>query len=172
MPAPKTESAGDFVITRTFNAPRALVWKAWTDRDALMQWFGPKGVKIVKAELDLRAGGVFHYAMQQPNGAIIWGKWTFLEIKPPEKLVVITSFSDEHGGVTRHPLAPNWPAETLSTTTFSEAGGSTTIALRWSAYNASEEEAKLFAAARDGMNQGWGGTMEQLEDYLASAQQR
>lgn len=163
-------SSEDFLISRTFNAPRALVWKAWTDRDALMQWFGPKGVKMIRADLDFRVGGVFHYGMQQPNGDIGWGKWTFREIVPEEKLVVVVSFSDENGGVTRHPLAPTWPAETLSTTTFSEKDGKTTLALRWSAYNASPEEAALFAASHASMTGGWTGTMEQLEDFLAEAQ--
>lgn len=165
-------SSGDFVITRTFNAPRALVWQAWTDRESLLQWFGPKGMKMVRAELDFRAGGVFHYGLQQPDGGIMWGKWRFLEIVPQEKLVLISSFSDEAGGVTRHPMAPLWPAETLSTTTFTEQDGKTTITLRWTPHNASAAENALFAASHASMNGGWGGTMEQLEDFLARAQKR
>jgi uncharacterized protein YndB with AHSA1/START domain len=163
-------SSGDFVITRTFNAPRALVWKAWTDREALLQWFGPKGMKMVRADLDFRVGGSFLYGLRQADGDIMWGKWRFLEITPEEKLVLISCFSDEAGGVTRHPMAPTWPAETLSTTTFAEEAGKTTITLRWSPHNASAEEAALFAASHASMNGGWGGTMEQLEHFLALAQ--
>lgn len=165
-------SSGDFLITRTFNAPRALVWKAWTDRDSLMQWFGPKGMKMVRADLDFRVGGTFLYGLKQPDGETMWGKWVFREIVPEEKLVLISSFSDENGGVTRHPMAPTWPAQTLSTTTFTEQDGKTTITLRWTPYNASADEIALFAASHASMNGGWTGTMEQLEDFLGQAQKR
>jgi uncharacterized protein YndB with AHSA1/START domain len=52
-----------FVISRAFNAPRDKVWKAWTERDRLLQWFGPKGFKMTTAKLDLRLGGTFHYCL-------------------------------------------------------------------------------------------------------------
>lgn len=160
----------DFVITRTFNAPRALVWQAWTERDMLMQWFGPKGMKMVRADLDFRVGGAFLYGLRQLDGDILWGKWVFREIAPEEKLVLVSSFSNEAGEITRHPMAPIWPAQTLSTTTFSEQNGKTTLTLHWTPHNASAEEIAMFAASHASMNGGWGGTMEQLEDFLAKAQ--
>jgi uncharacterized protein YndB with AHSA1/START domain len=160
-------SAGqDFVITRTFNAPRELVWRAWTEREQLVRWFGPKGSTIPHATLDLRPGGTFHYAMRGPDGREMWGKWTFREIAAPEKLVLVSSFSDAQGGITRHPMSANWPLETLSTTTFEEYEGKTTLTIRWSPFNATELEIKTFAEAQSGMQQGWGGTFEQLAAYL------
>jgi uncharacterized protein YndB with AHSA1/START domain len=75
--------------------------------------------------MDLNPGGRFHYCMKTPDGHAMWGRWTFLEILPPEKLVVVVSFSDAKGGVTRHPMSATWPLETLSTTTFTERAGKT-----------------------------------------------
>ena len=157
----------DFVISRVFNAPREQVWRAWTKREQLMQWFGPKGSTIRHAKLDLRPGGTFHYAMRGPDGREMWGKWTFREIAAPEKLVLVSSFSDAQGGITRHPMSANWPRETLSTTTFEEHDGKTTLTIRWSPFNATALEIKTFAEAHSGMQQGWGGTFEQLAAYLA-----
>ena len=95
----------------------------------------------------------------------------YREIVPPERLVFINSFSDEKGGVTRHPLAPTWPLEMLSIFTFEELpGGKTKFTIRWSPHNATAEERKTFDAGHDSMTQGWSGTLEQLEAYLAKAQ--
>jgi uncharacterized protein YndB with AHSA1/START domain len=159
----------EFIITRTFEAPREVVWKAWTERERLMRWFGPKGVTIAKADLDLRPGGVFHYCMETPDGHEMWGKWTFLEITPPDRLIVIVSFSDANQGITRHPMSATWPLETLSKTTFTEHDGRTTLEIRWSVYNGTAEEQATFDGAHDGMKQGWTGTLDQLEEYLAAA---
>lgn len=159
---------GEFVISRVFDAPRDLVWKCFTEVERIKQWWGPKGVKIVKAEMDLRPGGTYHYAMQTPDGKIMWGKFVYREIAPPERLVFINSFSDEQGGVTRHPLAPNWPLLMLSTFTFEDApGGKTKFTVRWSPHQASAEEQKTFDEGHQSMTQGWTGTLDQLGDYLA-----
>ena len=107
-----------FVISRMFDAPRDLVWKAYTEADRLKKWWGPKGFTMLQCEIDLRPGGIFHYGMRAPDGSVMWGKWIFREIVVPKRLVVIVAFSDEAGGVTRHPFAPDWPLETLGTTTF------------------------------------------------------
>src|SRR5438132_1220647 len=60
--------SGDFVITRVFDAPRELMWKAWTESDRLALWFGPKGVTIFHSRNDLRPGGTYHYGMRTPDG--------------------------------------------------------------------------------------------------------
>src|SRR5438045_1138700 len=93
----------EFIISRTFDAPRQRVWKAWTERDRLMQWFGPTGYAMTRATLDLRPGGVFHYCMRTPEGKDMWGKFVYREIAAPERIVLVSSFSDEKGGLTRHP---------------------------------------------------------------------
>lgn len=155
-----------FVIARTFDAPRDLVWKAWTEQGRLMEWFGPKGSTMTHAKLDLRPGGVFHYGLRMPNGDEIWGKWVFREIVPPDRLVLVSSFSDANGGITRHPMAPTWPAEMLTRTTFAERDGKTTITIEWRPLNAAAEERDEFVNRKPSMSQGWGGTFEQLDEYL------
>lgn len=160
----------EFVLSREFNAPRQLVWDAWTQAEHLSRWFGPKGCRLTVGAYDFKPGGTFLYGMKFPDGHEMWGRWIFREIVPPAKLVVVVSFSDAQGGVTRHPLSASWPLETLSTTALTERDGKTTLTLRWVAINASEQERQAFDGAHDSMTQGWGGTMEQLTAYLAEVQ--
>lgn len=157
-----------FRLQREFNAPRDLVWQAWTDPKHLSQWFGPKGVTIAKCAMDLRPGGLFHYCMKTPDGHEMWGRWRIIEIVPLEKLVTIVAFSDAAGGVTRHPLSATWPLETKAVTTFTEVGDKTLMELEWSAYQSTDEERRTFDAGHESMKAGWGGTMVQLDAYLAS----
>jgi uncharacterized protein YndB with AHSA1/START domain len=160
----------DFVLSRVFDAPRELVWKAFTDPERMKHWWGPKGFTVIASKMDLRPGGTYHYGMKAPNGSTMWGKFVFREIVAPERMVFINSFSDEAGGITRHPMSPTWPLQMLSTFTFEElAGGKTKFTIRWSAYNATAEEQKTFDAGHDSMRMGWGGTMDQLAEYLAKA---
>ena len=159
-----------FVITRVLAAPLDLVWRVWTEREHLMRWFGPKGCVVPRCELELRPGGVFHYALQTPDGTVMWGRWLFREVVPTRRLVFVSSFSDEKGGSTRHPLSSEWPLETLSTITFAEHAGigrGTTVVVEWIPINASTAERAVFAAAQGSMQQGWTGTFEQLAAYLA-----
>jgi uncharacterized protein YndB with AHSA1/START domain len=166
-----TSTSKEFVISRVLNAPRDLVWKCFTDPARMKEWWGPKGVKILKSEMDLRVGGTYHYGMQTPDGKVMWGRQVYREITPPERLVFISSFSDEAGGLGRHPMAPSWPIEMMSIFTFEDVGGGKTkFTVHWSPYNATEEERKTFAAGHDSMTKGWSGTMEQLEAYLAGTQ--
>jgi uncharacterized protein YndB with AHSA1/START domain len=163
----RAASAGpEFRISRTFDAPRDLVWRAWTEHDHLMQWWGPKGMKMMHCTIDLRPGGVMHYGLEMPNGGELWGKWVYREVTPPEQFVFVASFSDREGGVTRHPMAPNWPREMLSTLTFEEDGGKTRLTLVTAPINATEDEEAVFAGAIPSMNNGWGGTLDQLEQHL------
>lgn len=160
----------DFVLSRVFDAPRELVWKAFTEPERMKQWWGSKGFKVLHSKMDLRPGGTYHYGMQSPDGKPMWGRFVYREIVPLEKLVLITSFSDEKGGQTRHPMAPTWPLEMLSVFTFEDVPcGKTKFTIRWSPHNASEEECKTFDAGHASMTQGWSGTMEQLAAYLATA---
>lgn len=87
-------SRGDFVISRTFDAPRERVWRAWAEKDQLAQWFGPAGAKVVKANLDLRPGGVFHSCLRTPEGKEMWAKFVYREVTPPQRPVWEHSFSD------------------------------------------------------------------------------
>jgi len=158
----------EFTIMRVFDAPRDMVWKAFTEPQHMKEWWGPKGSTIVASKMDLRVGGTYHGAMRDPSGHVIWAKFIYREIIAPDRLVWVHSFSDEAGGLTRHPMSPTWPLELLTTLTFEDApAGKTKLTLRWLPINASEDEHKTFEAAHDGMRQGWGGSFDQLAAYLS-----
>jgi uncharacterized protein YndB with AHSA1/START domain len=145
------------------------VWKAFTESERLMHWWGPKGFKMLSCKIDLRPGGIFHYGMQASDGCEMWGKWVFREIVSHERLVFVLSFSDENGGVTRHPMAPDWPQEMLGTTILMDQGSKTLLTHHLVAFNATETETNTFEAGFDSMEQGFTGTWDQLDEYLAKA---
>jgi uncharacterized protein YndB with AHSA1/START domain len=159
--------ADRLVITRVFDAPRELVFRAWTEPERLAQWWGPTGFKVRVVKLDLRPGGIFHYCMVAAGGGEMWGRFTYGEIKPPERLVFINSFSDPEGNITRAPFADAWPLEMLNIVTFDEHDGKTTLTLTGSTVGATDEERETYKAGHKSMHQGFGGTFDQLDAYLA-----
>ena len=169
MPKETLPAISPMIISRTFDAPRALVFAAFTEPARMKEWWGPKGAKVLAQKMDLRPGGTYHYGMDYGGGQM-WGKFIYREIVPPERIVLVNYFSDEHGGVTRHPMAPTWPLENLSTFTFEEVpGGKTKLIIRWEPINATAEEITTFNNAHASMEGGWKGTFEQLEAYLKTA---
>jgi uncharacterized protein YndB with AHSA1/START domain len=166
--AMNASTSKDFVISRVFDAPLDAVWKASTERERMMRWWGPKGFPISKATLDLRPGGMFHYGMSMPDGSTMWGRLVYREVAPKERLVAVVSFTDEKANPVRHPMSPTWPLEMLSTTTFAERGGKTEITIRWTPLNPTPEEQKTFDAGHESMTQGFTGTLDQLADFLTS----
>jgi predicted 3-demethylubiquinone-9 3-methyltransferase (glyoxalase superfamily)/uncharacterized protein YndB with AHSA1/START domain len=168
--SPAASAAREFTISRTFDAPRDLVWKAWTEAERMAQWWGPKGAAIRVMKLDLRPGGIFHYAMQYQPGRDVFGRMAYREIAAPERLVFVTSFSDAQGGITRAPfpqIGETWPLEVLNTVTLTERDGKTTVSVRGEPINATGEELATFMRMFDSMRQGFGGTFDKLAAYLA-----
>jgi len=158
-----------FEISRIFDAPREVVWRAHTECEHLKHWWGPKGCTVTFCRIDLRPGGFFHYCLRWAQGEDMWGKFLFREVVEPQKLVFILSFSDEHRGTTRHPMSPDWPLEMLNTTTFSEKNGKTTVTVRLAPHNATDSERAAFEAGHDGMRIGFGGTFDQLAAHLSES---
>ncbi len=95
----KTATKKDLVITRNFNAPRELVWEAWTNPEMVKQWWGPKDFTCPHAEINLRIGGPYVNCMRSPEGKDYWSTGIYKEIIPPKKLVCSDSFSDPQGNV-------------------------------------------------------------------------
>ncbi|HSD93063.1 MAG TPA: SRPBCC domain-containing protein [Methyloceanibacter sp.] len=157
----------EFVISRTFNAPVTRVWRAWTDPDELLHWWGPKGFTIASTKVDLKPGGTFHYLLKSPQGQEMWGRFLYREIVPRKRLVYINSFSDPEGGIARHPMAPDWPLQLFSTIIFEEKDGKTTVTIHWIPYEASDLETETFEKGKDSMQAGWTGTLDRLDSYLA-----
>jgi uncharacterized protein YndB with AHSA1/START domain len=157
----------EIVISRVFNAPRAAIYKAFSEAKALAQWWGPKGGKIQVAQLDFRPGGIFHYNMQSPMG-VMWGRFNYLEMIEPERIVFTNSFSDENGNIIRAPFSATFPLEIMNILTLTEQDGKTTLILRGGPINATEAEQKAFRDMHAGMEQGFAGTFDQLDAYLIS----
>jgi uncharacterized protein YndB with AHSA1/START domain len=106
--------------------------------------------------------------LRGPDGGTMWGKFVYREIVRPSRIVLVNSFSDQAGGVTRHPMAPTWPLQMLSTFLFETADDGTRLTIKWSPLDPTDEERATFEAGFDGMTQGWSGTFEQLAAYLAT----
>jgi uncharacterized protein YndB with AHSA1/START domain len=147
-----TESAElELVITRVFDAPRSLVFKAWTEPERLAQWWGPRGFTLPSCKVDLRPGGTYRFHMRGPDGDH-WSQGVFREIVEPERIVMAGSWADAGGNPTR--------PETVVTVTFEELGGKTKLTL----HNAVFES----VTARDAHRGGWSSSLECLAEYLAS----
>jgi len=137
-----------------------------TVSEHLSNWWGPKGLKVIKCKMDLSPGGTFHYGLEATDGSKMYGKFVFTEIIAKSQLIYVVSFSDEFKGITRHPLSNTWPLEVLTTLNFNEKEGKTILKIRGMPINANAEEEKTFYDNLDGMRQGFKGTYDQLDYYL------
>jgi len=158
-----------YIVSREFAAPRELVWNVNTQAEHLEKWLGPEGVTGFTKSMDFRVGGKYHYAQRTADGSFnAWGIMTYLEISPMDRIVSIQSFSDENGDITIHPLAPTWPKLMHWVMDFEDLGNSRTkLSVTWLPVDGSSaEELALFDGAREGMNGGWKGTFDKLENYL------
>src|ERR1700735_1778713 len=97
IPAAKKSAENEIVITRVFNAPRALVYRAWTNPVHLARWWGPRGFTNPRCEIDVRAGGIMRIDMRAPNGTVYPMAGIFLELKEPEQIVFTSGALDEKG---------------------------------------------------------------------------
>jgi uncharacterized protein YndB with AHSA1/START domain len=162
------------VVSRVFDAPRELVWKVSTDPEHMSKWFAPEGMNGFYKTMDFRVGGTYHYGQRSDDGKMtMWGKVTYVEITPMDRIVYLQSFSDENGGIGTHPMAPTWPKVMYSVNTFEDLGnGRTRLTVNWTpAEGSTPEELAMFENARAGMDQGWKGTLDKLEAYLKTVQQ-
>ena len=162
--------ANPFSISATFPTTVEHAFALWTSTEELAHWFGPQGTKIVVSNMDFRPGGLYHFCMELPNGARMWGKWLFREIDTPAhghaRLVWEHSFSDEAGGYTHHPMAADWPLILLTTVTFDADPAGVSITVQWLPERATPAEITCFNAMHDATRQGWTGTFAQLRAYL------
>jgi uncharacterized protein YndB with AHSA1/START domain len=122
----------ELVITRIFDAPRDLVWKAWTDPEHCMKWWGPKNFTAPVCRMDLRVGGKYLNCMRGPDGKEYWSTGIYKEIVKPEKLVFTDSFADENGNVvpaSHYNMPGKFPLEMVVSVTFEELDGKTKMTL-------------------------------------------
>ncbi len=148
-------SKQELVLTRTFDAPRELVFKAWTDPKHVAQWWGPSGFTNPVCELDARSGGAIRIHMRAPDGTVYPMTGVYQELVAPERLVFTSSALDVAG----QPLF-----EVLTTVTFAEEGGKTTQTLR-ARVTKKTEGADTYL---DGMEAGWTQSLERLASHLSA----
>jgi uncharacterized protein YndB with AHSA1/START domain len=149
----QNESANrELVITRVFDAPRQIVWKAWTDPEHLMRWWGPHGFKTRVSAMDVRVGGGWRFCMRSPAGKDEWQYGVYREIVELERLVFSYAFEDDTGKP-RH--------ETLVTVTFADEGAKTRITLHQGVFES--------VAVRDDHVEGWGEALDHLAEYASNA---
>jgi uncharacterized protein YndB with AHSA1/START domain len=132
---------GELVITRVFDAPRELVWKAWTDPQRFKRWWGPKNFTAPVCKIDLQVVGAYLYCMRSPEGQDYWSTGVYREIVPPERIVCTDSFADEKGNLvpaSHYGMGGDWPSELLVTVTFEEQEGKTKFTLRHAGIPAGE----------------------------------
>jgi uncharacterized protein YndB with AHSA1/START domain len=149
--APTKTAERELVIKRIFDAPRELLWKAWTERDHVLKWLGPKEFTALDFDLDPRPGGAWHSRMRGPDGGEYSNRGTVREVQEPERLVFTFTWDEEDGTPGR---------EMQITITFDERNGKTEMTFSQGALESAED--------RDGHREGWSESFDKLAEYLAS----
>ena len=159
------------ILTRTYKAPRQLVFEAWTQTEHLQNWQFPfKGFKCEFLTHDIRPGGSTLHKMTAPNGFEMWLLTKYEDIKAPERIVFRQYTANPAGEIMPNPQNPNWPKEMRTTINLKESGDKTLLELIWQPINPSKAEVDAFEASRPDHDKGWGGGLEQLVAYLESLQ--
>lgn len=140
-------------IVRVLDAPRVLVFKAWSSAEHLARWWGPKDFSAPSLSMDFRPGGTYRHAIRSADGTDYWMRGVYREIVEPERIVFTFAWGDD---------APE--PETLVTVTFEEHNGKTRLTFRQEPFATIEE--------RDSHASGWGECIDRLEAYLALSESR
>lgn len=151
----------ELVITRILDAPRELLWKAWTDPEMIKKWWGPKNFTAPVIKVDLRVGGKYLYCMRSPEGQDFWSTGVYHEIVPMERIVCTDSFADEKGNVmpaSHYGMAGDWPSELVVTVTFEDHDGKTKMTLKHVGLPA--------GTMSDLTSAGWNESFDRLADSL------
>lgn len=157
---PTTDSSErEFVMERIFDAPRELVFKAFSECKHLTHWWGPKGWTLPVCQMDFRPGGIWFYCMRGPAGEDACGKATYREIVEPERIVYTDAFADMAGNILE-----GLP-EIVVTLTFTEHGGKTKLTNQALFASVADKETTLAMGMVEGLTE----TLDRLEAYLVQA---
>lgn len=158
---PTATSEREFVLSRTFNAPRDLVWQAWSSAEHLKQWWGPTGWTLPVCRIDFRVGGTWVYCMKGPEDMEAWGKAYYRELVRPEKIVYMDTFIDaDEKQIEGTP-------EILITVEFAEVDGKTTLTSRAVFPSADDLKTTIEMGMEQGMNETWNRLATLLADLQA-----
>lgn len=155
----------DFTMEYRFRATREQVFNAFSNAEALNEWWGPVEMRNSVISLDFRPGGIFHFKMEG-HGQVNYGRFLFRDIQPPYLLEFTNAFADEQARVVRAPFGMPFPLEILYRITLREEGGETVLSLTGTPLDANREETASFLAINSSMQEGFGGTFGQLAMYL------
>lgn len=158
----------EYVLERTFDAPREMVWRAWTDPELLSRWYGP-GIETIIHDFDLQPGGAWLNEMRWGENAD-FSKMVFQEVTQAEKLVWHHSSTDADWNIISSPMMADWPRVLLTTVTFEDLGDKTNVRLSQIPMDATDAEIACFAAMMDGMSKGWGGGYKIIDEILQELQ--
>jgi uncharacterized protein YndB with AHSA1/START domain len=147
------------LIEREFDAPRALVYKAYTTPELVRRWWHAKRGEVTLVEIDLRVGGRWRYVMVTPDGTEVGFHGEYLEVVPSERLVTTEVFEGLPDGVSEEDGA------TLNTATLTEADGRTTLAILIEAKSKTSRDAIIQSGMEDGLQD----ALELLEQVAVSA---
>jgi len=151
MGAVDSDDPRDLVHTRLMDAPRAAIWRAWTEPALLEQWFAPKPWTVHSAELDVRAGGGNRFVMRSPEGQDMPMSGVYLEVVPGERIVMTDAYTT--GWI------PSEKPFMTATVTLADEGGKTRYTARARHWTAEDRETHL----KMGFHEGWGQCADQLE---------
>jgi uncharacterized protein YndB with AHSA1/START domain len=156
-----------FVINRSFDAPIETMLDMWSRPEHVAKGMPPTGFTMEFHRADIRAGGDSFYSMT--NGQFtMYGRAEYLEVRRPDLLRYTQCFTDAQENIARHPGAPMWPEQLLTTVTLTAEGASQTrVTIRWEVFGAATDaEVAAFVAERGGMTKGWTGSFDKLEAAL------
>jgi len=157
------KNKNDLLITHLFDAPREIVFNAWTDPEKLKHWYAPDGCSIEFKSIDVKKGGQFHSVIYDPVHGDCWIKGIYQEIIIPEKLVFSMILSNEQGDIVSASTAgksDEWPEAILTTVTFTAIGKQTKVTLH---QTVDESEAK-----KTGAYQSWFSMFDRLQTVLTN----
>ncbi len=166
----KSNSSGEngLVITRLIDAPRELVFKAWTDPEIVKKWWGPEGLTPPVVTIDLRKGGGYLFSVEDPAGNRYWNGGVYREIHAPDHLVFLNYLADGKGNKLNPAecgMDKSFPKESLVTVTFDEEKGKTKLSIR---YEPPSSETVREAMVRSGMIEGWNSSLNKLQRLIES----
>lgn len=160
-----SHTKGQFLITREFKANIETVFNAFSNAKALTAWWGPVGMPTTVITFDFKPGGKFHYKLEG-NGQVMWGLFVYQKITSPKIIEYVSSFADEEGNICQDPFGIGFPLEVFNQITFEEINNATVLTLKAYPLNATREQEATFESMNASLNQGYTGTLNQLEVYL------
>ena len=159
----------EYVLDRVFDAPREMVWRAWTDPELLHRWYGP-GAETIIHKFDLKPGGMWLNEMKWGDNSN-FQKVVFQEVTQPEKMVWHHySSTDSDWNSTPNPMMADWPRLLLTTVTFEDKGEKTNVRLTQIPLEGTDAEIACFAGAMAGMDKGWGSGYAIMDELLVGLQ--